>query len=389
MINELKIKTFDMFMYSIMLFPIMTVLIDSGLINKLLFGLLIISYLLIILNKKINKKSFVIIILMLLGYLMSIINTEFPLVNSNMFFYYPFIIIYMLFMDDYKKEVVNWFLNKEKTVRFIMKLWSFIVGISIFIPSCYYVKEGGEIYFGSFVNTIFRLGPSCILIMSLVLISISLYKRKNDIVYTIVPMYSCFMGSSRTYLAIAIFIFLINLYVFFNNKKKFLLTLIPIIIISGVIIINTSIYKKILFTLDDSQYGDFWFRITSSRSEFWEKDLLAWSNEPIIKKIFGAGLNFTYTVSNLWGHNDFVEILCANGVIGLFIYLYIMIKSIFKVKNSSQILFILTFLVWFLNAFFNMHYTYFCCVLGLPFILIAIENYSLEIRKNKIEEKNK
>ena len=61
MIDELRIKVFDIFMYSIMLFPIMTVVTDSGIINKILFGLLIASYILIISNKKIKKKTFIII----------------------------------------------------------------------------------------------------------------------------------------------------------------------------------------------------------------------------------------------------------------------------------------------------------------------------------------
>ena len=95
MINELRIKVFDIFMYSIMLFPIMTVVTDSGIINKILFGLLVISYILIISNEKIKKKSFIIIFIMILGYFISILNTNFPLENNNMMFYYPFIIIYI------------------------------------------------------------------------------------------------------------------------------------------------------------------------------------------------------------------------------------------------------------------------------------------------------
>ena len=174
MIDELRIKVFDIFMYSIMIFPIMTVVTDSGIINKILFGLLIASYILIVSNKKIKKKTFIIIFIMILEYLISILNTNFPLVSYNMMFYYPFIIIYMLFINDYKERFIKWFLENEKIVRLVIKVWTFIVGISIFMPSSYYIKEGGEMYFGSFVNTIFRLGPACILMMALVLISISL-----------------------------------------------------------------------------------------------------------------------------------------------------------------------------------------------------------------------
>ena len=174
---------------------------------------------------------------------------------------------------------------------------------------------------------------------------------------------------------------------------KFFFTLIPTIIVGGLIIVNTSLYQKILFTLDDSQYGDFWFRVTSGRSEFWENDLIAWSNVSVIKKVFGAGLDFTHEVSNLWAHNDFIEILCANGVVGLFIYVVVMLKSILKEMKRSYMLTFFVFIAWFFNAFFNMHYTYFCCVLGFPFILIAIDmntkinNSSSEAYREQLKDK--
>ena len=386
MSNKFKIKIFDIFMYNIMLFPIITILTDSGIMTKIIFGILLVSYILMILKKKIKKNSLAIIILLIASFSFSIINSNFPLINNNMLFYFPFLIIYMLFTSDYKQQFIEWFTNKEKLVRLTIKIWTFIVGISIFIPSCYYVKEGGEKYFGSFVQSIFRLGPTCVLIMSLVLISMTLYKRKKDIIYFAVPLYSCLMGSSRTYLIIAIFILLIAIYIYISNKRKFFLILIPLTFIGCLIMMNTSIYQKILFTLDDNQYGDFWFRITSGRSGFWMQDLSAWSKVSIFKKIFGAGLNFTYEVSNLWGHNDFIELLCGNGIVGVMIYLIIMIKSIYSIKKnrSSNILIFLIFFVWFFNAFFNMHYTYFCCVLGFPFILIAIEIYTIQLNNEKL-----
>ena len=112
-------------------------------------------------------------------YAITLTQTRFPMQNYNMLFYYPFYVIFSFFMMDNSRIILGWLNKNQNFIRTIIRIWTIIVGVSIFIPSCYYVKEGGARYFDSFVNTIFRLGPAAIFIQALVLISMSLYKKEK------------------------------------------------------------------------------------------------------------------------------------------------------------------------------------------------------------------
>ena len=132
----------------------------------------------------------------------------------------------------------------------------------------------------------------------------------------IVPLYCYFSGSSRTYLVIGIALFTIAWYWYGAKKKVFYGTLIPMIAVGTFLLWHSSIGTKVLYTLDDSNYGDFWYRITSSRSLLWYMDIEKFKKEPLVNLIFGAGIEFATKTSGLWAHNDFIEIICSYGFVG-------------------------------------------------------------------------
>lgn len=374
------INDFDLLLYISGLLPVFTALIDGTIINKVLFFFLLCVCLFIILHNGVSKSTCLLFLILIANYIiMLFVTAEISMSDINMFFYYPFMVLYSLLIIDHKNKFIDCISRNKKYVLLIIRIWSIIVGISIFMPVGYYIKEGGSYYFGSFAGSIFRLGPSALFIMSFVLISMSLYKRKRDFVYTLIPMYCFFMGSSRTYLVSGLCLFVVAWYWFVNNKRKFWLTIIPICLLLCVIMWNSSMGDKIRFTLDDSQYGDFWFRVTSSRSEFWMIDLIGWTSQDIVYKIFGCGLFFTQELTGLWAHNDFIELLCSFGVIGVLEYCviqFLLIKTFLKRgRRIPVILSICVVLCWLFNAFFNMYYTYFCSLLSYPYVLISVFIY--------------
>lgn len=382
--NQSRINLYDLFLISILLFPIMTAITDNGIINKLIFGILFGISLTIFLKKKNSKRTIIVICLLGLNFFITLLKTTFPLYNVNLLFYYPYFLLYTCFWldktHDFELTVyrrLDWILN---TVR----IWSIVVGISIFVPSCYYVKEAGARYFGSWTASIFRLGPSALIIETFVLI-LMVTKGKKYIIYMTIPMYCFFMGSSRTYLVIGASLVLIAWQWFCKSKKRFLLSIIPLSLAFCFIVLNSAMADKISYTLDETQYGDFWFRITSSRSVFWAKDLQAWGQLPLIQKIFGGGLEMTYHTAGLWAHNDFIELLCGFGLLGLVMYIVLMNLLIIRVCGDRQnkISMLLIYLCWLFNAFFNMHFTYFNCVLGVPFAMLATKMYN-----NRNEKRN-
>lgn len=371
--------SFDYFIITSCVFPIITTLIDGTIFNKLLFLLLLIAYILCVFNYGISLLTIKAIFVLLVNYIFTLFFTSIDSEsNINLFFYYPFMILFSCLIIDHKDSFVKAIYNNKNFILFIIRLWTVIVGISIFIPSCYYVKEGGSYYFGSFSGSIFRLGPAALFIMGLSLVSMSLFERKRDILYQIVPLYCVFMGSSRTYLISCVCLFVIAWYWYMGSPKRFWSTFIVLLVVGVIFLWNSSLGDKIRYTLDESQYGDFWFRITSSRSEFWGDDLLAWSNQSLFNKLFGGGLFFTIEETGIWAHNDFIEILCSFGIVGLIEYLiiqFVLIKLMISGTRQPIIIIICIVSCWAFNAFFNMYYTYFCALLSYPFVLIAVNKF--------------
>lgn len=379
------LSLFDLFWKIVCIFPIFTVIANEGIQNKLLFAVMLGLFAILVITQKLTKLFLVVVAIMLPIFVFSVFATKDTAWNINLYFYYPFTIVYTCYFVIKKKNIFSWAAKNEKYLMFIMMVWSIIVGISIFYPGSYYYKEGGTRYFGSFCGTIFRLGPSAIFIQSLSLLSASIFKKRFYFLFSILPIFCYFAGSSRIYLFIGLCLFLVSIYWACKTKTSFFLIIIPVGLIGLIVFLNSNLMNKIAYTLNESNYGDIWYRLSSSRSVFWAEDIHAWINQPNINKIFGSGLNFTHDLTDLWAHNDFLEILCSCGITGLLLYLFVlflMFKRCLWRKNVPVVATILIISVWFFNAFFNMHYVYFCCLLGFPFAVL-----SLEIKYHKTDGK--
>ena len=366
---------FDIYIFIICTFPILTI-IGNAFVNKVAFALLLILNVLLLFQNKVRKDTFLKLLFLMIHYVFVIIVTKFPIANVNLVAYFIFFIFYTYFIIDYQKRLIEWFKYNKKIMMILVILWSVIVGISIFLPSSYHFHKSGAYYFTSFTTTTFRLAPTAVFIQIIAIILQIFHKQKYAVFYSIIPMYTYFMGSSRSYLVVGLFLFFISWYLFCDNKKVFNLSLIPIVIIMLFAIAETSIGTKIEYTLDEERYGDFWFKVSSSRSQLWTVALGSWLQTGFINKFFGNGLGFVYDLVGLWAHNDFIEILCSFGILGVLHYIYSIYYLFKNGKIDSQIPWIISisiFFAWFFNAFFNMHYTYFCAMLPFPFLVFAIK----------------
>ena len=379
-----KINIMDIYMYLLLIFPIMTIIQDHGVINKAMFGLMLVIQLAFLLKYGVTKKELAILLILCCNYIYTLFNTSFPINNINLLMYFPFFILYIQFYVKNKNKLLKWLIVNQRFIKLIIWIWTIIVGVSIFLPRSYSVKEGGQKFFGSFCGTIFRLGPSAVFIMGLSLLAMAVYNKKKYVLFMIIPLYCTFMGSSRTYLLIGACLFIIGWYWYCPSKKHFYWSILPIIVIAFMLIANSAIGDKIKYTLDDSNYGDFWFRITSSRSELWENDLKAMIGENFFNKLFGAGIEFTTKITGLWAHNDFIEVFCSFGLLGLMMYClqikYLIRNVLKKGVRIPRLIIILAIASWFINAMLNMFYVYFCALLSYPIILTAI-NYKYKNEK--------
>lgn len=366
---------FDVYM-KLMLFMPLTTLFQTKIefINRLLF-IVLFFFQMIVLFTRMNKKSMVVLAMGLVCFFVTLYNTS-NLSFDNQVVYYVNWLIYATIMCVNADKLIDWIKTNEFYVKATMFIWSALVGVSIFLPSSYYIKEGGARYFGSFTDSIFRLGPTALFIEILAIISIIIYKNKKDIIYAFIPLFCGFMGSSRTYFIVIVIVFIIALYYFAEKKSNFYILAIPIAIIGIIVFSTSSLSDKVQYTLDDSQYGDIMFRLTSGRNLIWEAIFNNYKQLDFIYQFFGSGFGYTNSVAKgLYAHNDFIEILATHGVLGLLLYLICfasLFKTYFKGKKMPALIIILVVMSWFINANLNMFYWYTCTVLSFPFLLAGV-----------------
>ena len=154
----------------LLLFPVFTLFQSFPLlrwINKALL-ICVIIVLLFLTVRKMKKRWAGILVTVVVVHVYALMQTTFPLYNSNMLFYY---------------------------------------GLSITGDS-------------------FRLAPTCLMIVTLVLGLYCLTKSKKYLFYTIIPMYGFLMCGSRTYLGIGLLVVLAFWYIYCEKKRYFYFLLI-------------------------------------------------------------------------------------------------------------------------------------------------------------------
>lgn len=376
----MKIKTEDFFWRLVLLFPITTLVQKYfGAINQLLFAAVFILLLYLVFRSGIIKiEAFILICIMVFNHAYAFANTIFPVKNSNTLYYFAFWVMYYILITAKLDELKKFIFEEEKYVCCIIKICCAMIFVSMLLPSSY--ASG---YFESFTGNSSRTCPVAVLVLTLILVAVKLYRKKKYMFYVVFPMFCFFMGDSRTYLGVGLMLCLIVLYYFFDNKRHFYYSLIPMALLVLLIVISSSIMNRFKNSLDYagntlSKYYDFWGVLTSGRSVFWVDMLDAYWNTDWIHKLLGNGFHFVYTVRNFWAHNDFIQLLLTFGIIGLLTYLWTIRRMINKIlvhrNRYPHYIIWLMVLIWLINCFFNMFYVYMCALLPFPIMLIAVDS---------------
>ena len=206
-------------------------------------------------------------------------------------------------------------------------------------------------------------------------------KTKNNRYWICVlwPCIAILNSTSRTYLIMAAVFLLIAYYKQLKNKQLFYFSIIPIALISAVIIFNSDMMQYFL----PKQVGvfDFWGSFTSGRTVFWAKDFEAFKNANIMHRLFGQGYNLIYYVNKkaidayIYAHNDYLNILIANGVVGLLIYIVALMDFIAQTVKRQKVKFaavLLSVFIFAFNAFFNGEYNYPAATLSIMFLFLIL-----------------
>lgn len=362
----------------LMLFPVFTLLSFVPGANTMLVILSLALVAVVILRRGISKRNFLILLAALGSTIINLFVTDQTIINYNEVIYLGYMCAYFTLITDNKEQFKQFFLNDTRYIRGICIIWNVFVLISFLFKSSY--EEG---VFVSFAGDTFRLSPSALFILILSSILIVTRGRKN-IVFSILPILSILLGSSRTYFLLGCLCLAISLYFVVTNKRYYFILLGLMAAVCIAIVLNSSMGEKILDSFKASSYRTQLAVFTNGRATFWVRDINAYLDQPLFNRIFGCGYNFIRIVNGaiigtsergLWAHNDFLQVMITNGLFGLMIYLYTIVQM-FKAymdKRLPRIMRITIVLIWWFNAFFNMYFTYMCAMLSLPILLIACE----------------
>lgn len=340
-------------------------------INTIVFAIIAVLLLYLFSIKPMSRSAFITIIVLVLNHAFALLCTDFGGINNmNTLYYFAFWILFSVYVCSDHDNMLNFIKKNERFVCSALKISSFIMFVSIFMPYSY--TSG---YFKSFSGSSSRACSVAIFIMVLIFIIMRFYDKKKYIWFSAVPIYCIVMGDSRTYLAVFAILFIIVLWYFFDNKKYFYLSIIPVVLISIGVVVSSNIMNKIIWSMSHvSTIYNSTEVLTSGRSSFWLAMLTAWWNTDWIHIFLGDGFHFVYTITLFWAHNDFIQILLTFGIVGLLIYLINMknmLVTFFKKGKTKWFIIVFICLVWFINAFFNMFYVYLCACMSFPFLLLA------------------
>lgn len=189
--------------------------------------------------------------------------------------------------------------------------------------------------------------------------------KKNKIIgilSIITITYLTILSSKRGAIVCLIISLAILIFLYFKNRKIKLLHILAFTIIIcglGVFIYKTIISNEYLISrleyTADSGIG--------SRSIAYRTIWQHWLHDTnIINILFGNGMASSVTVWGNYAHNDWLELLISNGVLGVSLYAVFFISTFFYIKkskldNTYKVSAYLCFIIWFLKTVFSMGYT--------------------------------
>lgn len=167
-----------------------------------------------------------------------------------------------------------------------------------------------------------------------------------------------------------VFILQIILVLLFKRKQvKTTFSILVLVLPAIVFVISTNRYA-IETRIDDFYYLEeenptVYRRVGSGRFGIWTDNINAFARAPIFTKMIGRGMGGSASITGGFdGHNDFIDILSNNGLIGLFVYLWFLF-TFFKTgrllnKTASSafhrdiaFLFWIVFISWLARAVFT------------------------------------
>ena len=390
-ISTKRINVFDILVFAQVFLCFSTLL--SGLsslfsiLNRVLFGVYIILLLLVII-KHFKKSSFSSTTILLLAFFITIIGISLTLPSFYSFndvVYLPLWCLNLILASICYKDVKSSLLKNHSLLFRAAVIWIIIVSLSLFYPSSYINHSTGT-FFVSFSGQQHRFSQTGLFIILCLLLEYFITKNKFVFLLLVLPLFTIFICGARAYIVIIFMMVIFLLFISIKNRVgRFLLLLMGgfFVVYVGYYVTTSRFYTdSYYYVVNSTSLLNF---VTSGRTTFWKIDLDHFFNGNVFNIIFGNGYNFVYDTneqfygSKLWAHNDYIQVLLANGFIGLFVYFwsfFFFLKTALKMSKARFISVIFFLIIIGFNAMFNMVYTYAIANVSTPIIGMILLDFS-------------
>ena len=258
------------------------------------------------------------------------------------------------------------------------KYWVFI-GLSFFLVSCacfgIYLSVITEKFGINYQNNTAYLLVSVIPFIPLFF---RYFKRKLIPITILVILSVLIITASKRGAIICLFCSLLLMIFFYLKESRGNVKKIVVVFVLGIIsafliyyLISTNDYLMTrLMRMEEGNYG--------ARSVAYPTMWRNWIYSPNVEYFFGGGLCHSVSVWGNFAHNDWLEILCSNELLGVSIYAFIFISITISIYqwDADTMLKLSAYLcltIWFLKTIFSMGYsdTYNCMLMMLLGCYIA------------------
>ena len=304
-----------------------------GVLPMIIGGLLILTNVLILINK-LTIRRFTLLFYLGILLITTILNSGNIALNIKDIIYFINFVLLSLVVTD-KKFILNFkniLLKKINYVKINIICGNIILLIALFSPNAYYYEWGeNALYFSGFTYTPHVVAALCMLLLMFSLFYIyygnNEQKKKSAYIYIILPVYCILKTGARAYITPLMIILVLILIKEIGSLK----TIITIIVLSPMVIkifLKTSMFQKFITLLEFDSNFSLIHKLTSGRSEMWNGLIYHYVNKyNFLEKILGTSfdevykINYMYTKMKVWAHNDAINVLIATGIVGLLIYL--------------------------------------------------------------------
>lgn len=368
----------------ILIYPLIVLICE--IINKnfgidLLMKFTFIIFLLILLKFKDIKMKFLIFIILSINTLQFIMGYKF--FDYNILIRFLIFLTFLGFFSNKKnicifKHYID--LNKNILIN-IFKACSIIIFIYLFLNQGYVNKWGGNNYFIGPFSSPHKMGYYLLGLQAMDIFIDKNFRKKSNLFYQSIFVILQMLTGARIPLLVSAITVLLALKKYIKTRARFIIILIFLLIITLIIVFEKDIIKDIPF-IQKFIYTEGKDSLSSGRDLIWKANLNVYKDSALYIKLLGNGMlysfyaNLLYLNNEIWSHNDFIQILLGNGLIGLIIYC-VMLLNLCRIYKSEILLIVL-----FILAFFNGLFTYYFFGVMIIYYLMAIYNFKGEYYEN-------